>query len=60
MTPGDVLRVPQSAYDIGQGFEVIVLHADERRVALRYAQEDSAGAAGYTVISRASAPTRTC
>jgi len=49
VSPGDVLRVPTSAYDIGQGGEVIVLYADERRVALRYAREDSAGAAGYTV-----------
>ncbi|MGC8782282.1 MAG: hypothetical protein ACP5UQ_15585 [Anaerolineae bacterium] len=48
-TPGEALRVPTSAYDIGQGFEVIVLYADERRVALRYAREDSAGAQGYTV-----------
>ena len=49
VSPGEVLRVPTSAYDIGQGGEVIVLHADERRVALRYAREDTAGAAGYTV-----------
>ena len=41
--------MPASAYDIGQGYEVIVLHADERRVALRYTREDSAGARGYTV-----------
>ena len=40
---------PISAYDIGQGYEVIVLYADERRVALRYAREDSVGAQGYTV-----------
>ena len=49
VTPGEVLHVPISAYDIGQGYEVIVLYADERRVALRYAREDSAGAQGYTV-----------
>lgn len=48
-TPGEVLRVPASAYDIGQGYEVIVLYADERRVALRYAREDTAGHLGYTV-----------
>ena len=41
--------MPASAYDIGQGYEVIVLYADERRVALRYVREDSAGAQGYTV-----------
>jgi hypothetical protein len=49
VTPGEALLVPESAYDIGQGYEVIVLYADERRVALRYAREDSAGAHGYTV-----------
>jgi hypothetical protein len=49
VTPGEVLHVPASAYDIGQGYEAIVLYADERRVALRYAREDSAGARGYTV-----------
>lgn len=49
VTPGETLRVPASAYDIGQGYEVIVLYADERRVALRYAREDSAGHPGYTV-----------
>lgn len=49
VTPGETLLVPSSAYDIGQGYEVIVLYADERRVALRYAREDSAGAQGYTV-----------
>ena len=49
VTPGEALHVPVSDYDIGQGYEVIVLYADERRVALRYAREDSAGARGYTV-----------
>lgn len=49
VTPGEVLHVPTSNYDIGQGYEAIVLYADERRVALRYAREDSAGAPGYTV-----------
>jgi hypothetical protein len=49
VTPGEMLHVPSSAYDIGQGYEVILLYADERRVALRYAREDSAGARGYTV-----------
>ena len=49
VTPGKMLHVPVSNYDLGQGYEVIVLYADERRVALRYPREDSAGAAGYTV-----------
>ena len=49
VTPGEALHVPSSGYDIGQGYEVIVLYADERRVAMRYTREDSAGAQGYTV-----------
>jgi hypothetical protein len=48
VSPGETLHVPTSAYDIGEGGEVIVLHADERRVALHYTREDSA-AGGYTV-----------
>ncbi len=49
VTPGETLHVPISGYAIGQGHAVIVLYADEQRVALRYAREDSAGAPGYTV-----------
>ncbi len=49
VTPGEALHVPESGYGIGQGYMVIVLYADERRVTLRYAREDSAGAQGYTV-----------
>ena len=49
VTPGEALHVPVSDYDIGQGYEVIILYADERRVTLRYTREDSAGAQGYTV-----------
>jgi hypothetical protein len=48
-TPGEVLHVPVSAYDIGGGMEVLVLFADEDTVALRYTREDSSGAPGYTL-----------
>jgi hypothetical protein len=48
VTPGEALHVPTSAYDIGQGFEVIVLYADESRVALHYGRGDSV-MPGYTV-----------
>jgi hypothetical protein len=48
-TPGEAIRVPVSDYDIGGGMEVIVLFADEDSVTLRYAREDSAGSAGYTI-----------
>ena len=59
VTPGEALHVPASAYDIGQGYEVIVLHADERRVALRYAARTAPapGATRYTLTAYAPIPT---
>jgi len=48
-TPGEVLRVPHSDYDIGGGMEVLVIFADHNSVALRYTREDSSGSAGYTL-----------
>ena len=51
-TPGEVLGVPASGYDIGGGsspYEVLVIFADEDSIALRYTREDSSGSAGYTV-----------
>ncbi|MBN1976815.1 MAG: hypothetical protein JW918_05390, partial [Anaerolineae bacterium] len=47
-TPGEVLSVPESGYNIGGGMEVLVLFADEDSVALHYGREDSS-APGYTV-----------
>lgn len=48
-TPGEVLHVPASGYDIGGGMEVLVLFADEDTIALRYTREDSSGSPGYTL-----------
>jgi hypothetical protein len=48
-TPGEVLHVPESDYDIGGGMEVLVLFADEDSITLRYTREDSSAPAGYTV-----------
>ncbi|MFW6135246.1 MAG: S8 family serine peptidase [Chloroflexota bacterium] len=50
-TPGEVLRVPTSGYDIGGDpeMEVLVLFADQDTVALRYTREDSSAPPGYTV-----------
>jgi hypothetical protein len=48
-TPGQVLHVPTSGYDIGGGMEVLVIFADEDTIALRYTREDSSGSPGYTV-----------
>jgi hypothetical protein len=50
-TPGEVLYVPESEYNLGgsPAMEVLVLFADEDSIALRYTREDSSGSAGYTV-----------
>lgn len=48
-SPGQELRVPTSGYGIGEGFQVIVIFADERTVAFRYTREDTGGGdVGYT------------
>jgi hypothetical protein len=49
-TPGEVLHVPESGYNIGGDpeMEVLVLFADEDSISLHYGREDSA-ALGYTV-----------
>lgn len=48
-TPGEMLHVPKSGYDIGGGMEAIVLFADQDTIALRYTREDSSASPGYTV-----------
>lgn len=48
-TPGEVLRVPESGYDIGLGMEVLVIFADADTVALRYTRDDSSAPSGYTL-----------
>jgi hypothetical protein len=48
VTPGEVLHLPDSGYDIGQGYEALVLYATEERITLKYTREDNV-VAGYTV-----------
>jgi hypothetical protein len=45
---GEMLRIPSSGYDIGGGFEAVVLFADEDTVTLAYTRFDTA-ARGYAV-----------
>lgn len=47
-TPGEIIHVPNSGYDIGGGNDVMVLYASETRLTLKYTREDDI-AAGYTV-----------
>ena len=41
--PGETIHVPGAGYDIGQGYQVLVLYADEERITLKYTGEDTAG-----------------
>ncbi|MHB1294367.1 MAG: hypothetical protein ACYC4R_05135 [Anaerolineae bacterium] len=47
-TPGETLHVPYSGYDIGSGYEVLVLYAAEERITLKYTGEGDV-ISGYTV-----------
>jgi hypothetical protein len=50
-TPGEILYVPESGYNIGGNpkMEVLVLFADEDSITLRYTRDDSSAPAGYTL-----------
>jgi len=50
-TPGEVLSVPESGYNIGvdPDMEVLVLFADEDSITLRYTRDDSSASQGYTL-----------
>jgi len=45
---GEPLYVPDSGYTLGNGFEVLVLYAEERRITLKYTREDNV-VQGYTL-----------
>ena len=47
-TLGEIIRVPNSGYDIGSGYEVLVLYARANRVTLKYTREDNV-VYGYTL-----------
>ena len=40
-TPGEIVRVPRSGYNIGQGYQVLVLYASPDRITLKYTREDN-------------------
>ena len=37
----ELLLLPDSGYDLGQGYEALVLYADSRRITLKYTREDN-------------------
>ncbi|MFN2219782.1 MAG: hypothetical protein ACK2UA_14330 [Anaerolineae bacterium] len=45
---GEVLRLPDSGYDIGSGYEALVLYASEKRITLKYTRDDNV-VSGYTI-----------
>ncbi len=51
-TPGEEIRVPDSGYDIGNGFEALVIYADAERIVFTYTRSGSV-IRGYTVYVEA-------
>lgn len=48
VSPGEAIRVPTSGYDIGEGYQVLVLYASNDRITLKYTREDNV-VSGYTL-----------
>jgi hypothetical protein len=48
VAPGEVLHLPDSGYNIGSGYEALVLYATEDRITLKYTRDDNV-VRGYTV-----------
>jgi LysM repeat protein len=46
--PGETIHVPGAGYDIGRGYQVLVLYADKERITLKYTGEDTV-ATGYAI-----------
>ncbi|HEY66572.1 MAG TPA: hypothetical protein G4O02_18640 [Caldilineae bacterium] len=46
--PGEIIHVPDSRYTIGDGYEVLVLYAEETRITLKYTGDDNV-VHGYTL-----------
>jgi hypothetical protein len=45
---GETIHVPRAGYDIGQGYQVLVLYASRDRITLKYTGEDTV-ATGYAI-----------
>jgi len=48
VAPGEMLSLPDSGYNLGSGFEALVLYASEERITLKYTREDNV-VEGYTL-----------
>lgn len=47
-SPGETIHLPNSGYDIGSGYDALVLYADASRITLKYTREDNV-VSGYTI-----------
>jgi hypothetical protein len=48
VAPGEVLYLPDSGYNIGSGYEALVLYASEERITLKYTRDGNV-VYGYTI-----------
>ena len=48
VNPGETLRLPESGYNLGDGFNAMVLYADAERITFAYTREDNP-VRGYVV-----------
>ena len=46
--PGEPIHIPDAGYDIGQGYQILVLYASKERITLKYTGEDTV-ATGYAI-----------
>ncbi|HTP09515.1 MAG TPA: hypothetical protein VMP08_14770 [Anaerolineae bacterium] len=47
-TPGEIIHLPNSGYDVGGGYGALVLYAEPTRLTLKYTREDNV-ISGYTL-----------
>jgi hypothetical protein len=48
VAPGEIIHVPGSGYEIGSGYEALVLYASPERITLKYTPDDNV-VEGYTI-----------
>ena len=41
VAPGEIIHLPDSGYDIGGGYDALVLYASEERITLKYTRDDN-------------------
>ncbi len=46
---GDIIKVPQSGYDIGEGYQAVILYATPEQIAISYTNGGDGIVRGYTI-----------